>query len=154
MVQVDDSHFCNYPMYYILAFSRSPWNLKSRNDRHRLTHPRTNGSGPGRSQQKQAPNFQLKEKDEFHHFPVRGKICIFSIASESKTVFSSRVMRHGTLLKTGVASLQNMPIYAHKKSVSAKCWFSPFCGNGILPFYHRKMKHIWAAFAVLHHSAL
>lgn len=44
-----------------------------------------------------------------------------SIASESKTVFSMRVMQQATVLKTGVALLKNTPIYAHKKSVSAKC---------------------------------
>ena len=39
-----------------------------------------------------------------------------SIASESKTVFSMRVMFCKTVLKTAVASLQNTPIYAGKKS--------------------------------------
>lgn len=50
-----------------------------------------------------------------------------SIASESKTVFSTRVTRDNKALKTGVASLQNTPIYAGKKS-----WFTKMM-NFIIP---------------------
>ena len=153
MVQVDDSHFCNYPMYYILAFSRSSWNLKSRNDRHDWHTPAPMGPAQGAHGKSRPQISSQRKKDEIQHFSSWRKNAE-NAQNCGQIQFSARVSCDMTWCWK-LASLRSK--YAHiclKKSWFCKMViFTTLKNHDFSNFQQWKLHHIWATFRRHHHSA-